>query len=77
MYSPCFECINRYGKQYTEECDNTCDYAYQLSRFKPYGGINDAEAILAELYKKHQETGECGVYEITSDKQLGEKVDEL
>lgn len=37
----------------------------------------EAKNILEELYKKHQETGECGVYEITSDKQLGEKVDEL
>ena len=27
MYNPCFECMNRYGKQYTEECDNKCDYA--------------------------------------------------
>lgn len=27
MYSPCFECMNRYGKQYSEECDNTCEYA--------------------------------------------------
>lgn len=37
----------------------------------------EAKNILNELYKKHQETGECGVYEITSDKQVGEKVDEL
>ena len=37
----------------------------------------EAKNILEELYKKHQETGECGVYEITSDKQLGEKVGEL
>lgn len=27
MYSPCFECMNRYGRQYTEECDSTCEYA--------------------------------------------------
>lgn len=27
MYSPCFECLNRYGKQYTKECDSTCEYA--------------------------------------------------
>lgn len=37
----------------------------------------ETKNILEELYKKHQETGECGIYEITSDKQLGEKVDEL
>ena len=27
MYNPCFECHNRYGKQYTTECDSKCDYA--------------------------------------------------
>ncbi len=27
MYNPCFECWNRYGKQYSEECDNSCEYA--------------------------------------------------
>lgn len=27
MYSPCFECFHRYGRQYSEECDNNCDYA--------------------------------------------------
>ena len=27
MYNPCFECLNRYGKEYAEECENTCDYA--------------------------------------------------
>jgi len=37
----------------------------------------EAKNILEELYKKHEETGECGIYNITSNKQLGEKVDEL
>lgn len=32
MYNPCFECLNRYGKQYTEECDDTCDYASAVKR---------------------------------------------
>lgn len=27
MYSPCVECYNRYGKQYTFDCDDKCDYA--------------------------------------------------
>lgn len=27
MYSPCFECMNRYSRQYTEECDSACEYA--------------------------------------------------
>lgn len=41
MYNPCLECLNRYGKQYTEECDNTCEYANALSKLKPYGGIDE------------------------------------
>lgn len=36
----------------------------------------EAKNILNELYKKHQETGECGVYEI-EDGKLGEKVSDL
>ncbi len=37
----------------------------------------NAPEILAELYKKHKETGECGAYNITSDGKLGEKLHEL
>ena len=36
MYNPCLECLNRYGHSYTEECDGTCNYAYDIRRFKPY-----------------------------------------
>ena len=46
MYSPCLECVNRYGKQYTEEYDSTCEYAYQLSKLKPYGGIDEAVRVM-------------------------------
>ena len=41
MYSPCFECSNRYNREYTEECDNTCEYAYFVKRIKDYGGIDE------------------------------------
>ena len=27
MYFPCFECLNRYNREYTEECDEICMYA--------------------------------------------------
>ena len=27
MFNPCFECYNRYNRQYTKECDTTCEYA--------------------------------------------------
>ena len=47
MYNPCFECYNRYGKQYTEECDNKCDYANVLSRLKLYGGIDEVIEVVS------------------------------
>ena len=36
MYNPCLECQNRYGHSYTKECDNICNYAYDIKRLKPY-----------------------------------------
>lgn len=36
MYNPCLECYNRYGRQYTEECDEMREYANVLSKLKPY-----------------------------------------
>lgn len=29
-YNPCFECLNRYNRQYSEECDNDCAYAHAV-----------------------------------------------
>ena len=37
----------------------------------------NAPKIMAELLKRHKETGECGVYDITPDGKLGEKLLEL
>lgn len=34
MYSPCMECKIRYNKEYSEECDNKCDYANISRRLK-------------------------------------------
>lgn len=36
MYNPCLECQNRYGHSYAEECDSTCNYAYDIKRLKSY-----------------------------------------
>ncbi len=44
----------------------------QMERVK-----KNAPEILAELYRRHEETGECGVYDITSDGKLGEKLHDL
>jgi len=46
MYNPCHECYIRYDRQYTEDCDNTCEYAHVLSKLKPYGSIDTIIEIL-------------------------------
>ena len=46
MYNPCSECWNRYGKQYTEECDNKCDYANVVSKLRSYGGIDEVLKVM-------------------------------
>lgn len=46
MYYPCEECLNRYGHSYTEECDETCEYANVISKLKPYGGINEVIKVM-------------------------------
>jgi hypothetical protein len=46
MYNPCLECQLRHGHSYTEECDNKCQYAYQLSRLKPYGTLDEIVEVL-------------------------------
>ena len=46
MYSPCFECLNRYGKQYSEECDNTCEYAVAV---KYIGELQDEIKSLQDI----------------------------
>jgi hypothetical protein len=33
--------MNRYGRQYTEDCDSKCDYANVMSKLKVYGGIEE------------------------------------
>ncbi len=37
----------------------------------------NARDILSELYKIHKETGECGIYDITPNGTIGEKLREL
>ena len=46
MYNPCFECMNRYGRQYTEECDNKCDYANVMFQLKSYGGLEEVLSVM-------------------------------
>lgn len=46
MYDPCFECSNRYNREYAEECDNTCEYAHFVKRIKDYGGIEEVSKVM-------------------------------
>jgi hypothetical protein len=46
MYNPCLECLNRYGHDYTEDCDNKCQYANVMSKLKPYSSIDEIVEIL-------------------------------
>ena len=46
MYNPCVECMNRYGRQYTKECDSKCEYANAISKLKPYGRYK----IITKMY---------------------------
>lgn len=46
MYSPCFECKMRYGKEYTEDCDSKCEYANIISKLKPFGKIPKAVLVI-------------------------------
>lgn len=49
--------------------DNNKVLDFQIERTK-----RNASEVLAELYRKHEETGECGVYDITPDGKLDEKL---
>ena len=43
-YNPCFECLNRYGRQYSKECDEFCDYA-RILKIRD-DNIRDLERII-------------------------------
>ena len=46
MYNPCFECSNRYNREYTEKCDNACEYAHFVKHIKDYGGIEEVSKVM-------------------------------
>ena len=48
MLNPCYEyCYLRFGKQYTEDCNNTCEYAKQVNE------KNKLEEQLKSLTEEH------------------------
>jgi predicted RNase H-like nuclease (RuvC/YqgF family) len=52
-YSPCFECLNRFGKQYSKDCDNTCEYAYSIKLRD--SNIEDLNTTIKNLESKLEE----------------------
>lgn len=51
MFNPCVEhCFNRYGKQYSSECDEYCDYAKAVKEKKMLEEKNkERENVLEEI----------------------------
>lgn len=47
MFSPCEMCFQRYGKQYSEECDETCEYA------KLYKALSDILEYIKDREEHH------------------------
>ena len=61
MYNPCFECLNRYGYSYTEECDDTCNYAYDVRMLKSYKNTGLSPEEIEQMKARmplHQWAGE-------------------
>ena len=46
MYNPCVECYSRYRREYSEWCDENCEYANAISKFNKCGGINEALKVM-------------------------------
>jgi len=40
-YCPCFECKNRYSREYSKECDDFCDYAKAIKEKKRLEAFKD------------------------------------
>ena len=45
LYYPCFECQNRYGREYSAECDEQCDYAMAVKEKKELEKENKEENL--------------------------------
>ena len=54
LFIPCYEhCFLRYGKQYTKDCDDTCDYAKVIKENKLKNEIIDF--LLEMLEEEHMD----------------------
>ena len=54
MYEPCFACFNHYGKSYSKQCDETCQYAKVTMQLEEANKkLEQAYRILGEVVEKH------------------------
>lgn len=74
MYYPCEECFGRWGKEYTPECDDTCDYAKEVKQKKEM--LHKIALKISSLCEDHKcpFNGNCDVY---SDKMCIEQITNL
>lgn len=53
MYEPCFACFNHYGKSYSKQCDETCQYAKVTKQLEEANKkLEQAYQILGEVVDK-------------------------
>ena len=66
MFEPCFEhCHIRYGKQYTKECDDNCNYAKAVKESKRKDEI--IEYLLDMLEGEHTGMRASAIEEIKDE----------
>ena len=61
-YEPCFECLNRYNRDYTSDCDTFCSYAKKAIESKQKSKVikflieqyNIPEEIYNEIEEKFE-----------------------
>lgn len=49
MYEPCWECRQRYGRDYSKECDDNCGYASEVKMLK--NRIKDMDSACAKAHE--------------------------
>lgn len=57
LYYPCFECLNKYNRQYSPECIEQCDYAQNVQAKKK---LEAEKYHLEKTLKEHRICPECG-----------------
>lgn len=57
LYYPCFECQNKYGRQYSAECDGQCDYAIAVKEKKE---LEEKNNRLNEILLEYRICPKCG-----------------